>query len=341
MGMKTKTGKVIAAKPNRRPPTLKMLLRDIITVHNPSAVRHNKIVGYGTQEAREQILYQGFDQLKKLGFHLHDPKNFKPKHMKALGTFWEAQNLKPSTIQSRISVFRTFCEWIGKEGMIGDSADYVLDKNSVKRVYAAKKDKSWSNPEKEIDIEEVLDRIFKVDYRVALYATIAHSFGLRLRECYMLRPHRADNGHYLAVAEGTKGGRDRVVPVETDDQRQVIETAKYFAPKVTDHIGLPGKTLKQTLNRVNYVLRKCGVTERDLGATFHGLRHQYANDLFKIRSGVDSPVRGGPNISGEVDELARLQVSEALGHSRKNITSAYLGGLLRSIQLKSEQEKSE
>lgn len=334
MGTKMNTG-----KPNRRPPTLKMLLRGLITMHNHSAVRHNKIVGYETQEARAQILYQGFDQLKKLGFHLHDPSNFKPKHMKALGTYWEAQDLNSSTIQSRISVFRTFCQWIGKEGMIGDSADYVLDKNSVKRVYAAKKDKSWSNPEKEIDMEEALDRVFKVDYRVALYITIADAFGLRIRECYMLKPHRADHGSYLAIAEGTKGGRDRVLPIETDDQRQVIDTAKYFAPKVTDHIGLPGKTLKQTVNRVNYVLRKCGITEKDLGATFHGLRHGYANNLFKSLSGENSPVRGGANISGEVDELARLKVSEALGHSRKSVTSAYLGGILKSFQLRIEAER--
>lgn len=159
MDMKTNTGKVVAEKPNRRPLTLKMRLREILTKHNPSAAKRNKICGFETQEVREQILYLGFAQLKTLGFHLHDPANFKPKHMRALGLYWENQALAPSTMQTRFSAFRTFCQWIGKEGMIGDSTDYVLDPASVKRTYAAQKDKSWNAKEKEIDIEQVLDRL--------------------------------------------------------------------------------------------------------------------------------------------------------------------------------------
>lgn len=341
--MKAKTNAlgVAAEKQNRRPITMKMRLKEIVNANKTGAARLNKIVGFETQALRETILFQGFSQLKTLGFHLHDPSNFKPKHMEALGKFWEAQDLKSATIQNRISIFRVFCCWIGKPNMIGDSANYVEDKERVKRTYAAKKDKSWSAKEKEIDFEGILDTVLAEEPRVAVYILLGLNFGLRLREAFMLKPHRADKLMYVALAEGTKGARDRTVPIESDDQKAVIEMAKQFANGVNGHIGMPNKSLLQTRNRVNYVLRKCGITSKKMDATFHGLRHQFANDFFQRRSGVDSPVRGGPNLSGDVDELARLQTSEALGHSRKIITSAYLGGLLRSIRTNGYQQQDE
>lgn len=324
-------------QPDRRPVTMKMRLKEIINANKTGAARMNKIVAFETQALRETILFQGFTQLKTLGFHLHDPANFKPKHMKALAQYWEDKGLSPATIQNRISIFRVFCGWIGKGDMIGDSADYVADKSSVKRTYAAQKDKSWSA--KEIDFEGMLDTVLAEEPRVAVYILLGLNFGLRLRESYMLKPHRADKAMYAALTEGTKGRRDRTVPIESEDQKAVIEMAKRFANGVNGHIGMPGKTLMQTKNRVNYVLQKCGVTSKQMDITFHGLRHQFANDFYERRSGVDSPVRGGPSLPGEIDELARLQTSEALGHSRKSITSAYLGGLLRSIQMEGEARK--
>lgn len=221
--------------------------------------------------------------------------------------------------------------------MIGDSAGYVANKTSVQRTYSAKKDKSWSA--KEIDFNGILETILAEEPRVAIYILLGLHFGLRLRESFMLKPHRADKAMYVALAEGTKGDRARTVPIESEDQKTVIEMAKQFANGVNGHIGMPGKTLKQTRNRVNYVLQKCGITSKQMDTTFHGLRHQFANDFYKRRSGVESPVRGGPNLTGEVDELSRLQTSEALGHSRKSITSAYLGGLMRSVRNQTEQQE--
>lgn len=322
----------------KRPVTMKMRLKEIINANKTGAARMNKIVSFETQALREGILFQGFTQLKTIGYHLHDPANFKPKHMRALAQYWVDQGRSPATIQNRISIFRVFCSWIGKGDMIGDSKDYVEDALSVKRTYAAKEDKSWSA--KEIDFAGILNTVLLEEPRLALYILLGLNFGLRLRESYMLKPHRADKDMYVALAEGTKGDRARTVPIESEDQKAIIELAKQFANGVNGHIGIPGKTLKQTKDRIKYVLQKCGITLKDMDATFHGLRHQFANDFYARRSGVDSPVRGGPNISGEVDELARLQTSEALGHSRKSITSAYLGGILKSFQLKAEQEKS-
>lgn len=137
MKAKTNAPQVAVKKPNRRPITMKMRLKEIVTANKSTAVRMNKLLGFESQSIRETILFQGFTQLKTLGFHLHDPANFKPKHIIALDKFWEGQGLESSTLQNRISTFRTFCGWIGKPNMIGDSADYVDDKECVKRTYAA------------------------------------------------------------------------------------------------------------------------------------------------------------------------------------------------------------
>jgi len=38
---------------------------------------------------------------------------------------------------------RTFCGWIGKDGMVRESHHYVKDPASVKRTMVAQSDKSW------------------------------------------------------------------------------------------------------------------------------------------------------------------------------------------------------
>ena len=321
-----------------RPITFNMKLKGIVNANKTSAVKLNKIVSFNTQDIREKTLFLGFTQLKELGYHIKDPYNFKEKHMKALALHWEKNGLTPATIQTRFSVFRVFCKWINKEGLIGSCEDYVADKASAKRVTVALEDKSWCA--QDIDVEKIIDKVLQEDYRVALYIALAYTFGLRLRECYMLKPHRSDHAIYYLIEEGTKGGgRIRAVPIETDDQRSVVEAAKDFAEKITDHIGYPGLSLSQTRERVRYILKKCGITERKLGVTFHGLRHEFANDFFERHAGFESPVRGGPTERSEAGDLARLQTSSALGHNRMSITSAYLGALLRSIKLRREADR--
>ena len=53
-------------------------------------------------------------------------------------------------------------------------------------------------------------------------------FGLRVEESLKIQPHLADAGQYLHVIK-TKGGRERVVPILTDEQHQWIEQCKAIA----------------------------------------------------------------------------------------------------------------
>ena len=87
-----------------------------------------------------------------------------------------------------------------------------------------------------------------------------------------------------------------------------------------------GRDLKQIQQRFYYVMRKIGVSKAQLGITPHGLRHEYANDLYEAESGQKSPVRGGrPDIDPDLDDKARRIVAQELGHTRERIVSRYTG----------------
>jgi integrase len=173
---------------------------------------------------------------------------------------------------------------------------------------------------------------------------MALRYGLRVKEAIMCRPHVAevDGGlqiiaadHFeprLKVERGTKGGRRRTVPIDSDAKRVALEAAKRLARFRDAHLGRPGRTLQQNHRRFYYVLGKFGITKDMLGVTAHGLRHQYANDRYEEYAGTPSPVRSGEPIGREADHQARLRVVEELGHARTTISNAYLGssGVMRS-----------
>jgi integrase len=131
---------------------------------------------------------------------------------------------------------------------------------------------------------------------------------------------------FLQVKKGTKGGRLRFTAVRTDAQRRTLERAGAFAAFPSSHLGHPGLTLKQSLKRFENVVRKAGITKSQLGVTPHGLRHQFAADLFFDITGIDTPVCGGEVcVTPDMLRDARLQVARQLGHGRPQISAAYLG----------------
>lgn len=279
------------------------------------------IAGESTKDARSDILFQCFNELRQLGFKLDDVHQFKGRHVQALTKHWSEKTLKPATIQNRISVLRTFSRWIGKEGMVEASQNY-LPQEEVTRSSIATEDKSWSA--KNINADEVIQRVSAKDQWVGLQLEFQKEFGLRVKESILLKPALADKGTFLAVNLGTKGGRDRTVPIVTDSQRDLLNRAKSLVGNRS--LGDPSKNLQQLQNRYYKVVREAGIT-KDNGITSHGLRHQYASDRYETIAGEASPVRGGSlgQTDREADYMARLSLSEELGHSREDVTTHYLG----------------
>ena len=188
-------------------------------------------------------------------------------------------------------------------------------------------DKTWSGQQK--NLAEILTALHTQDQHVALQLELQRAFGLRMREAALLKVHAADKGAYLAVNWGTKGGRDRVIPIETDDQRDVFQRAKSLITHKRHSLIPENYNFKQWKNHYYYVCHQHGISRKD-GITSHGLRHERLNEIYQNITGQASPVKNnnGPKntVPSSLDQLARQEIAEVAGHCRQSIASAYVGG---------------
>ncbi|WP_374514038.1 phage integrase N-terminal domain-containing protein [Niveibacterium sp.] len=299
--------------------------------------RKRKPISNRTQDKRQDVLFLAFRTLKGLGFRIKHVSDFGDRHVKALMQHWEEAGLAAATLQVRLSILRTLAEWLGKGGMVKGIDNYLKDPSRGRRTVAAQHDHSWSAYG--IDAEKLIAEISAFDRRVGMQLKLMHAFALRREEAVMFRPNKADQGTYIVVRDGTKGGRERVVPIELPHQRTVLDEAKRMARGINSHIGHPEHDLKQALRRFNYVVgERFALNRKALGVTSHGLRHQGLNDMFERLSGIPSPVRGQTHeMFVQVDplkvEYARQRVSEVAGHARLSISTAYLGGRIPSVAI--------
>lgn len=311
-------------------------MEEIIAPNNGRAMRRPTVISHDTQQARREILFLCFAQLREMGFKIEEPGNLGLRHVEALMNRWEVtESLSASTLQKRLAILRCFTKWIGKEGMIGPTASLVQKPENARRTYIAKEDKSWTA--KGVDPLTVIAQIQEFDRYVGIQIKIQWAFGLRRKEAICFTPRRNDRGEFIEVGEGavvylkkgTKGGRERLVDVDfmpdADVRRAVLDEAKAFVSSEDAHLGRPNKTLLQNINRFEYCMRKFGLTKNGLGVTGHGLRHQVMNDGYEAITGCASPVRGGKCESKELEDKARARMTRTAGHNRKQITSAYYG----------------
>jgi len=295
--------------------------------------RSRRTVSHSTRDKRAMVLFHCFQTMRdELGYRIENPSNLKPKHVEALVKYWEQDGLSSSTIQTRMSFLRAFSDWIGKPGMITASVNYVANPKSAKRNYAADRDKGWEA--NGIDIRSKILEIAVSDPYVGMQLKVASIFGLRRKEAVMFAPGKADDGAYLLVDQGTKGGLKRSVKIDTPEKRAVIDEAKAFVwahgGGESGRMSRPGRTLKQNLAKFSNTMSKHGITLRQAGTTAHGLRHQFACDRL-AEQGVVAPVRGGQpdQVNREDRAVAYRKVSEELGHSRESVIAAYAGRFIR------------
>jgi integrase len=324
-----------------QPQRCRFVLAVILAQHNWRHATKDKGVSHDTMEDRRLFLFRTFDFLQhnpEKAFKL-DPRSFSGRHVEFLFRHYEqrakAGTLGASSLQKYHSFLCTFAGWIGKPGLVKPIGAYIADKALYSRSYVATESKAWRA--RGVDVTTKIEEIARFDERAAAALAAIAAFGLRFKEAVMLRPHvdivTAEQagkaagavGHYLKLTRGTKGGRLRYVPVETPERESAVARACRVALREDESISDPRYTLVQAIRHLRYVMERFGVTKRDLGVTPHGLRHQYAADEFRRATGEAPPVEGGGLPPKNVDQTARLDVSERLGHSRVEIAAAYLG----------------
>jgi integrase len=323
-------------------------LAEILGRHGEMHAFRNKIISHGTRAARGQALFRMFKQLRELGYGVM-PSNLGNRHVAALVRFWcgerpggETVRVPPCSaayIQQQLSFLRVFAHWIGKPGLVRAAIQYVDDPALVIRHAAAKHDRTWAG--NGVEADALIARVESIDRYVGIQLRLMIAFGMRRKEAVMFWPHVAEvpsyalpGGHpaaerfvsFLRIRRGTKGGRLRYTAVRSDAQHEALERARQVALRPTDHVGHPGLSLRQALDRFSNVVRTVGLTRDGLGVTAHGLRHEFANDLYFEIAQVRSPVQGGdPALDPKVRLDAYRQVAEQLGHHRPRVSGAYLG----------------
>lgn len=292
-----------------------------------------------TRGARRVIMPNILNELThELGFKLQKIENLKQKHVQALVHHWEDKGLAPKTIQDKMSALRTMADWVGKRKSVKNVSHYAKHPELlvVKAVPTSAKD--WSS--QGIDLYEKINAVIEDKFYCGLVLLTMYAFGLRIREAMLLRPHEDLDGHILTIMRGTKGGRLRGISLTREHEVETIALLRehigvgcnLVAPYTTyTQARAKGQTLSKSLkafkNRCYACFRKHGIG-REFGIVPHGLRHEHANERFKIITGVESPLRGGDpaELTFEQNQSAREIVANRLGHSRASISSAYLGG---------------
>lgn len=315
------------------------VLEVLIKLNNARHTALLKTVSHKTRQERADFLRRFFRDLKqRAGFKtLPDPRHLGNRHVHAVVQLWRADRLKPATIQTYLSFLRGLAQWVGKPGMVREPAQYGLQLEEYQRHEAAERDKSWSA--QGVDIDALIAEISAFDRYVGAELRVIRAFALRRKEAVMLRPHQCvvpfestglpehlrESDHYIWIRQGAKNGRPRFVALSTRERIAALEHVQTIAVGEDAHLGDPARDLKQNLTRFETVMRKFGITKKELGSTGHGLRHEGLIDEYAAVGGQLPPVRGGAPLPPEKEKAAREAVARLAGHSRVRASTAYLG----------------
>ncbi|MBE4219041.1 tyrosine-type recombinase/integrase, partial [Vibrio parahaemolyticus] len=177
-----------------------------------------------------------------------------------------------------------------------------------------------------------------VSERLGGQLDLQRELGLRLKESCLLDARQALNQaltqQSVHIKQGTKGGRPRQVPINTQSQIDALQRA----------VRVQGKDSSLIPEHQTWAQYQSQVYQEMVSQPLHchQERHHFANAMYERLMGVKSPVQSGISHQSHHaylasvlgiskseakarDEQVRLIVAEALGHSRISITNNYLG----------------
>lgn len=245
------------------------------------------------------------------GYKLRHVLGLKQKHIEAAVQAWQKQNIKVGTIKNRLSAIRFLAEKIGKAN--------IVPSNKALTIPARKSTPSINRAIHNPDFSGITNQY------VLISLQLQRVFGLRREESIKIRPHQADAGQLLILQPTwCKGGRGRNIPIQTEEQRYWLEQAKKFVARGDSLIPKGKKYIQQ---REVYDKQVANASIKNP----HGLRHAFAQRLYKELTGWEAPINGGPKIKDltpeqkQKDHEARMLITELMGHGRKNVVINYCG----------------
>ncbi len=275
--------------------------------------KRNRDGSYSTQANRARILNQIANQLKEMGYRRMTTRSLKPKHVDALVKRWLSEGMAAGTIKNRMNCLRWWAAKVDRRNVIARSNEFygIPDRQFV------------SQHSKAVVVGN--DALTSVkDEHVRMTLELQRAFGLRREEAIKFIPAYADQGDHVRLkATWTKGGKMRIVPVLTQEQRTVLNRAYRLVG--SGSLIPPQKTYIQQLRTYERHTIQAGLSK------LHGLRHAYAQSRYQALTGWACPAAGGPVANSlsieqrQQDHQARLTISRELGHAREQISAVYLG----------------
>jgi len=315
-------GEAVSQHPNDLTGQIHAFFKEVqIPASSGAGNRKGRTVSHATVEKYYHVMTLMIDDLRSLNIKPSDLTQLSYKHISIVFRHWEDKELSSSTISNRYSIIKRFFMMIGKNQ--APELRAIL-KNPAHATRSQTLTASLDWRAKGHDANAIIGEIEQDDPRVAMILKLCYHFGLRLKEAVSFMPLENTLGSVILINKGAKGGRARVIQIETDEQRTVLEGAKRLAHLQTGCIG-QSRSLSKNLTHVYSVLKEYGINKRGLGITPHGLRHSYLNQVYETITGTQSPVNGGVQIDKELDQFARREVSRRAGHTRPRIAAAYLG----------------
>lgn len=275
--------------------------------------QRNRDGSYSTQANRARMLNQIANQLQEMGYRRMTTRSLKPKHVDALVQRWLSDGMAAGTIKNRMNCLRWWAAKVDRRNVIARSNEFygIPDRQFV------------SNDSKAVAVDD--NALFNVkDDHVRMSLELQRAFGLRREEAIKFRPGYADQGDHVRLkASWTKGGKARLVPVQNQEQRDVLDRAHRLVG--SGSLIPPQKNYIQQLRTYERHTTQAGLSK------LHGLRHAYAQSRYQALTSWACPAAGGPtakSLSAEQrqqDHQARLTISRELGHVREQISAVYLG----------------
>lgn len=167
----------------------------------------------------------------------------------------------------------------------------------------------------------------QVGERAAATVELARELGLRSKEASLLDArsalHEALQRGAVTISDGTKGGREREISITSPVQVQALERAAHAQG---DAIAVmpPGDDWRSW--REGELREAREVVQEHTGGGLHDLRAAYACGRYEALTGHAAPCAGGTINDRAADLVARLKITEELGHGRAEVVAEYVGG---------------
>lgn len=161
--------------------------------------------------------------------------------------------------------------------------------------------------------------------RGAAIVELTRELGLRSKEASLINAkealRQAQQTRQVTVSRGTKGGRDRTVPIVSPQQISALTRAA--DAQGTARSLVPADQRWQQwrdggLRRARAAVQAAGIPR------IHELRAAYAVARYQQLTGHQPQMMGG-RAERDVDQAARWQIARELGHNRIAITNSYIG----------------